>query len=70
VDAKPNAPPPQTNSGKSTSEKLFLSIWSSDCSLCALVGEENKMIVATGLAVLVIFCLLLSMVQTPPPVGR
>jgi len=28
------------------------------------------MMIATGLAVLVVFCLLLSMVETPPPVGR
>jgi len=28
------------------------------------------MAVAAGLAVLVVFCLLLSMVQTPPEVGR
>jgi len=28
------------------------------------------MLVAAGLAVLVVFCLLLSVVQTPPAVGR
>jgi hypothetical protein len=28
------------------------------------------MMVATGLALLVVFCLLLSMVETPPDVGR
>jgi len=28
------------------------------------------MVVAAGLAVLVVFCLLLSMVQTPPAIGR
>jgi len=28
------------------------------------------MIVATGLIVLVVFCLLLSMVETPPAIGR
>ena len=28
------------------------------------------MVVAAGLAVLVVFCLLLSMLQTPPAVGR
>jgi len=28
------------------------------------------MIVATGLAILVLICLLLSMLQTPPEIGR
>jgi hypothetical protein len=32
--------------------------------------EGSIMMVATGLAVLVVFCLLLSMVETPPDVGR
>jgi hypothetical protein len=31
---------------------------------------EDFMPVAAGLAVLVVFCLLLSMVQTPPAIGR
>ena len=32
--------------------------------------EGSNMMVATGLALLVVFCLLLSMVETPPDVGR
>jgi hypothetical protein len=38
----------------------------------ALVDEDRRrrMYVAGGLAVLVLICLLLSMVQTPPAVGR
>ena len=32
--------------------------------------ERYLMIVAAGLGVLVVFCLLLSMVQTPPAIGR
>ena len=30
----------------------------------------SLMIVASGLAIFVVICLLLSMVQTPPPIGR
>jgi hypothetical protein len=33
-------------------------------------NEGILMMVATGLAILVVFCLLLSMVETPPDVGR
>jgi hypothetical protein len=33
-------------------------------------GKEPVMLVAAGLGVLVVFCLLLSMVQTPPAIGR
>jgi hypothetical protein len=33
-------------------------------------NEVISMIVAAGLAVLVVLCLLLSMVQTPPAIGR
>jgi hypothetical protein len=35
-----------------------------------LQREEPIMLVAVGLGVLVVFCLLLSMVQTPPEIGR
>jgi hypothetical protein len=33
-------------------------------------NEGIIMMVATGLALLVVFCLLLSMIETPPDVGR
>lgn len=33
-------------------------------------NEGIIMMVATGLALLVVFCLLLSMMETPPDVGR
>lgn len=33
-------------------------------------GEVVQMIVAAGLAVLVVFCLLLSMLEKPPAIGR
>jgi hypothetical protein len=39
----------------------------------ALAVDRNEgtiMMVATGLAILVVFCLLLSMMETPPDVGR
>ena len=40
-----------------------------DCT--ADMSEEGRdMMVAAGLAVLVVFCLLLSMVQKPPEIGR
>jgi hypothetical protein len=38
-----------------------------------LVGkaeEVTRMMVATGLAIFVVICLLLSMVQTPPAIGK
>jgi hypothetical protein len=48
--------------------------WHSACGLriahrvCR--GKELIMLVAVGLGVLVVFCLVLSMVQTPPAIGR
>jgi hypothetical protein len=33
-------------------------------------GEEVTMIVTAGLGILVVFCLLLSMLEKPPAVGR
>jgi hypothetical protein len=36
-----------------------------------MCGDEGAiMMVASGLAILVVVCLLLSMVQTPPAVGK
>jgi hypothetical protein len=35
-----------------------------------LPAGGTKMLVAGGLAILVVFCLLLSVVQTPPEIGR
>jgi len=32
--------------------------------------EGTRMMVATGLAIFVVICLLLSMVQTPPAIGK
>ena len=40
-----------------------------DC-LADMSEEGRHMMVAAGLAVLVVFCLLLSMVQKPPAIGR
>ena len=39
---------------------------------CESIGKYgvSPMIVATGLAIFVVICLLLSMVQTPPDIGR
>jgi hypothetical protein len=34
------------------------------------VKEETGMLIAGGLALLVLICLLLSMVDTPPAIGR
>lgn len=38
--------------------------------LSRYVEVEGIMMVAAGLAVLVVFCLLLSVLQTPPHIGR
>jgi hypothetical protein len=41
----------------------------SNCSL-TFRGERTSMMVAGGLGILVVLCLLLSMVEKPPAVGR
>jgi hypothetical protein len=36
-----------------------------------IVGQRDRpMMIATGLGILVVICLLLSMIQTPPEIGR
>ena len=43
--------------------------WTLNCYRVSRSGV-SLMIVASGLAIFVVICLLLSMVQTPPPIGR
>src|SRR5579872_2136965 len=45
-------------------------IFGNRSALLSAEVENRTMLIAAGLAILVVICLLLSMVQTPPEIGR